>query len=154
GQIRDRRSYVAQAHGLFDDLLGRAFTRRNDQQRHVKLRLVETLAVAENTGVLAEALAMVGGDDQPGLFENSAPVQLVDQLPELLIEIRDAIVISVSDKCHARRRHGSLIKLPPMLNQTALVIVAWLYPETMKPSRQQLIRIMSIEIVQESEKRP
>ena len=41
-----------------------------------------------------------------------------------------------------------------MLDQDALIIVGRLDPETMKPSRRQLIGIMSIEVVQESEKRP
>ena len=66
----------------------------------MQLGLVKTLAVAENAGVLAETLAMVRGDDQPGSLQNSAAVQLVDQFPDLLIEVRDAIVISVGGKRH------------------------------------------------------
>ena len=66
----------------------------------MQLGLVKTRAVAENAGVLTETFAMVRGDDQPGSLQNPAPVQLVDQLPELLIEVRDAIVISVGGKCH------------------------------------------------------
>ena len=53
-------------------------------------------------GVLAEAFAMVRGDDQPGSLQSPAVFQFVDQLAELLIEIRDAIVISVGGKCHTR----------------------------------------------------
>ena len=40
----------------------------------MQLGLVETLAVAENAGVLTETFAMVRGDDQPGLLQNPAPV--------------------------------------------------------------------------------
>ena len=67
---------------------------------NVQLGLIETLAVAENAGVLTETFAVVRGDDQPCSLQDPAPVKLVDQLPELLIEIRDAIVISVGGKCH------------------------------------------------------
>ena len=67
----------------------------------MQLGLVETHAVAKIAGVLTEAFTMVRGDDQPGSLQNPTPVQLVDQLAELLIEIRDAIVISVDGECHA-----------------------------------------------------
>ena len=67
----------------------------------MQLGLVETLAVAENAGVLAETFAVVRGDEQPGIVQNPAPAQLVNQPPELFIEIRDAIVIGVDGECHA-----------------------------------------------------
>ena len=120
----------------------------------MQLGLVETRAVAENAGVLAETFAMVRGDDQPGSLQDPAPVQLVDQLAELLIEIRDAIVIGVGGECHALGRDSRLVELPPVLDQEALIVVGRLDPETMKPSRRQLIGIMGVEVVQESEKRP
>ena len=41
-----------------------------------------------------------------------------------------------------------------MFDQETLGIVGRFDPETMKPSRRQLIGIMSIEVVQECEKRP
>ena len=66
----------------------------------MQLGLVETRTMAENAGMLTETLAVVRGDDQPGLLQNPASLQLVDQLPELLIEIRDAVVISVDRKRH------------------------------------------------------
>ena len=110
----------------------------------MQLGLVKTRAVAENAGVLAETFAMVRGDDQPGLLQNPAPLQLVDQLPDLLIEIRDAIVISVGGKCHALGQDRRLVELPPVLDQGALPFVVGLVPETMKPSRRQLIGMMSI----------
>ena len=99
----------------------------------MQLGLVKTLAVAENAGVLAETFAMVRGDDQPGLLQNPAPVQLVDQLAELLVEVRDAIVISVGGEGHALGRDRRLVELPPVLDQDALIVVGRLDPETMKP---------------------
>ncbi len=59
--------------------------------------------MAEYAGVLAETFAMVRGDDQPGSLQEPATIQLVNQLPELLIEVGDAIVIGVRDKCYAFR---------------------------------------------------
>ena len=47
----------------------------------MQLGLIETRAVAENAGVLAEALTVVRGDDQPGSLQNAASPQLVDSLP-------------------------------------------------------------------------
>ena len=61
----------------------------------MQLGLVETRPVAEDARVLAEALAVVRGDDQPGSLEDAAPVELVEQLAELLVEVGDAIVVGV-----------------------------------------------------------
>ena len=44
--------------------------------------------MTEHTGVFTETLAMVRSDDQPGLLQYSAPIQLVHQLPKPLIEVR------------------------------------------------------------------
>ena len=101
GHVDDRRGQVPQTDRLFDDLLRGATPGRNNHERDVQLGFVETRTVAENAGVLTETLAMIRRDDQPGSSQDPAPVQLVDQHPELLIEIRDAIVIRVGGKCHA-----------------------------------------------------
>ena len=58
---------------------------------------VEAPPVEEHAGMFAEALAMVGGDDYPGLFEDTAAVELVDQPAELLVQVRDAIVVAVAN---------------------------------------------------------
>ena len=60
------------------------------------LRLIETRAVPEHAGLFAEALAMIRRDDDPGSLEDGTAIELVDQSPELLIEIRDAIVVAVA----------------------------------------------------------
>ncbi len=36
--------------------------------------VVETPAVDEDAGMFSETFAVVRGDDQPGVFQNSAPV--------------------------------------------------------------------------------
>ena len=120
----------------------------------MQLGLVETLPVAEDAGMFAETLAMVRHDDQPGILEDSATAQLVNQLPELLIEIGDAIVIGIGGELHALGREGRLVELPPMLDQDALIIIARLDAEPMESPRRQLVGIMGIVVVQEREERP
>ena len=130
GHVDDRRRQVPQADRLVDDLLRRAPPGRDDQERDVQLGLVEARPVAEDAGMLAETLAVVRGDDQPGLLEDPAPVQLVDQLPELLIEVRDAIVVGVGGECDALGRERRLVELPPVLDQDALIVVASARPRS------------------------
>ncbi len=96
--VDDRRGQVPQTHRFLDDLLGRGATRGNDQKGNVQLGLIETGSVAENAGVLAETFPVVRSDDQPGSVQNTAPPQLVQQLPDLFIEVRDAIVVSIDGK--------------------------------------------------------
>ena len=88
-------------------------TGRNDQERNVQLGLVEARAVAEDAGVLAEAFAVVRRDDQPGSLEDAAAPQLVEQLPELLVEVGDAIVIGVDDERQVGSRPGVPCPGPP-----------------------------------------
>jgi hypothetical protein len=85
--------------------------------------------VPENAGVLTETFTVVWGDDQPGLLQYPAPVQFIDQPPELPIEIRDAIVISVGDKCDTLGWDSRLVELPPIFDQEALIIVGRLDPK-------------------------
>ena len=88
------------ADRFLDDLRRTASTWRDHEERDVQLRLVEARAVAEDAGMFAETLAVVRGDDQPRLLEDPASLQLVDQLPELLVEVRDAIVVGVDGEGH------------------------------------------------------
>ena len=64
----------------------------------MQLGLIETGSVAENAGVLAETFPVVRGDDQPGSVQDTTLPQLVQQLPDLFIEVGDAIVVSIDGK--------------------------------------------------------
>ena len=121
--VDDRRRHVPQAHRLLDDLFGRAAPRRNDQERNVQLALIEAIAMAENARVLAEAFTVVRGDEEPGLLQNAARLELVKQLPDLLIEDRDAIVIRGGGKGYVPRRDVSLVQLGPILDQRVLAAI-------------------------------
>ena len=60
----------------------------------MELRLVKTRPVPEHAGFFAETFAVIRGDDHPGPLENRTAIELVDQPAELLIEVRDAVVVS------------------------------------------------------------
>ncbi len=64
----------------------------------MKLRLVEARSVAEHAGMFAETLAVVRDDDEPGPVEDGTTLELVDQPSQLLIEVRDTIVVSVASQ--------------------------------------------------------
>ena len=49
----------------------------------------------EDAWMLAEAFAVVRGDDQPCTLEASAVFQLVDQTTQAFVEVGDAVVISI-----------------------------------------------------------
>ena len=57
--------------------------------------------------MLAEALAVVRGDDHPGPIEDRARSELVEQSAELLVEVRDAVVVGVADEREIPRRDRS-----------------------------------------------
>ena len=81
----------------------------------MELRLVETRSVPEHAGLFAEALAVIRGDDHPGPLENGTAIELVDQPAELLIEVRDAVVVRVaneSDLVRGRPASGSTAANP------------------------------------------
>ena len=84
----------------------------------MELRLVEARPVAEDAGMLAEALAVVRGDDHPGPLEDAAALELVDQPAQLLIEVRDAVVVGVADEARsAAAESPRLVQRPPVLDQ-------------------------------------
>ena len=134
--------------------VGRAPRRRNDHQRNMELRLVETRSVPEHAGMLAEALAVVRGDDHPGPLENGTAIELVDQPAELLVEIRDAVVVGVAAEI-------DLVRGRPVLDQAAANPGSRstrdrsrLDPESVDARRRKLIRIVGVKVIQEGEERP
>ena len=71
-QIDDRRWKIAKTHCLSDGSAATGVWRRrgDDQQWDVDLGLIEARAVAKDVRLFTETLAVVGGDDQPGPFED------------------------------------------------------------------------------------
>ena len=58
--------------------------------------------MAKNISMFAKAFAVVGNDDQPGVFQNAAPVERVDQFTDLLVEIGNAVVVGIGSERNAR----------------------------------------------------
>ena len=83
----------------------------------MELRLVETRPVQEHTGMFAEALAVVRGDDHPGPLEDRAAIELVDQPAELLVKVRDAVVVRVASEIDLMRGWPLLDQRTPILEQ-------------------------------------
>ena len=52
--------------------------------------------------MLAETFAVVGNDDQPGVFENAASVERIDQFTNLFVEIGNAVVVGIGSESNAR----------------------------------------------------
>ena len=76
--------------------------------------------MAEDAGMLAEALAVVGGDDHPGRFEDRTSTELVEQSAQLFIEVRDAVIVGVAGKRDIPRRDRRLVHRPPSLDHVAV----------------------------------
>ena len=130
-------------------------TRGNDQERNMQLGLIETRSVAEYTGVLAETLAVIRDDNQPGSIQHAAPAQFVHQLADLLVEVRDAVVISIGGKRDLLRREGDR---PAFLTSSQSVQTVGRRSEQTRndvvlPSGK-LVGSMGIGVVQEREERP
>ena len=45
--------------------------------------------------MIAEVLAVIRGDDHQGIVEHAAPAEFLEEHPQPLIEIRNAIVIDI-----------------------------------------------------------
>lgn len=119
-QVNDRRRQIPQTHRLLDHLFGRGTPGGNDQEWDVQLGPIETRTVAEHARVFTETLAVVRGDDQPGSIEDTSTLEFVEQLPELFIEVGDAIVVSGGDERDLLRRETTPVQIPPILDQPAL----------------------------------
>ena len=72
----------------------------------MELRLVKTRPMPEHAGVFAEAFPVIGGDDDPGPPEDGAAVQFVDQPAELLVQVRDAVVVGIAGEIDLRTGKG------------------------------------------------
>ena len=150
--VDDRRRQVPQAHRLLDDLFGRAAAGGNDQKRNVQLGLIETRAVAENAGVLAETFTVVRGDDQPGSLQNTAPVELVEQASRAARrgprcnrhKQRRQTPAPRGERRVLSRSHQCWIRMRWRLSVGAT-------PKRWSPPVRQLIGVMGVEVVQEGE---
>ena len=128
--IDNGRRHVAQTHHFCGDPAAHRSAGRTDQEWNVQLGVIQTRAVREITGVLAEALAVVGDNEEPCPFTQPASIERIEQNAELLVEISDAIVIGIDGKRHARGRDRFFVEQPPLPDQEPLVWVGRLGSES------------------------
>ena len=111
--------------------------------------------MAEDAGMLAEALAVVGGDDHPGRLQDAPAAQLVDQSAELLVEVRDAIVVGVADERDVLRRRA---RACPAATSSGSgrdsAAVARAGSEPVDAQLGELVGIVGVVEIQEGEERP
>src|SRR5438045_1484864 len=67
-----------------------------DDQRHVDLALVQRVTMSEDM-VLAELLPVVGGDDDDGVRERAAALELAEEIREATVDIFHLAVVEISD---------------------------------------------------------
>ena len=73
----------------------------HDQHRHVVLLAVGRRALAGEAAVRAQKLAVVGGEDHDGLVGEAEPVELVEDLDDLLVDVADGVEVVVLALAHA-----------------------------------------------------
>ena len=111
-ELYERRKDVEQGRRAEDLAAARAsclVAERSGQphdERHARQLLVQRLAVRPPE-VLVELLSVVGDEDDDRVLEDSTSLQLVDQLPELAREAKDAAVILLHEfpRRFRRERH-------------------------------------------------
>ena len=94
-QINDGGGQLAEVDRLGDDAAIRHRRRREDQERHVQLAAVKTEAVPREPALL-KVLAVVGGDDDQGVFKQPPAPQLIEEAADLVVEIGDAAVVTIN----------------------------------------------------------
>src|SRR5438067_1688868 len=89
--------------------------------------LIDAASVPIQT-VLAEMLAMIGRYDDQGVLEQSAVLQPLEELPELVVEVGDAVVVRISRQRQIARGDMPLVETKPVAEQK--IIVGRLRPAT------------------------
>ena len=73
----------------------------HDQHRHVVLLAIGRRALARQAAVAAQQLAVVGSEDHDGLVGEREPVELLQKLHDLLVDVADGVEIVVLAHPHA-----------------------------------------------------
>ena len=79
--------------------------------------------------MIAEMLAMIRGDDDQRVVEHPARSQLIEEGPQLPIEIINAIVIYVDCHLHVSGRNVRLVERLPALQGQAVQVRGGPQPE-------------------------
>ena len=81
--------------------------------------IVQAPRVAEEL-VLSEMLAVVGGHDDNRVAEYAAALEFHEELPELFIEVGDAVVVGVDRQLHFVGVELPLVQRPPTADDRLL----------------------------------
>ena len=163
-RYRDRNASAAELRVSILTRPGQSW--RDQDQRDVSQLAVEARAVPEEA-VLAELLPVIGGDNNPGVFEEARCPQLVEEAAELGVEAEQAIIVeagqSAGDNVELALAFWSPIRLADV--QIALGTPAH-FRDGLPPRRDRAgpelsdrggrwnIRTMDIHEVHEEEERP
>ena len=127
-----------------------AAARIKDHQWDSDLVEIEGGAVPEDL-MIAEPLAVVRGDDHHRVVKQPLAGKFIEQLPELLIEESDAVVVAIA--CHQKVSCSGRILVDVRVVKKELV-VPWVLgadPEAAGISRRGHVRVVGVEIVEEGE---
>src|SRR4051812_19192885 len=94
-QINDGGGQLTEVDRLGNDPAIRRPPGREDQERHVQLAAIETEPVPREPTLL-KVLAVVGSDDDKGVFKQPPAPQLIEEAADLVVEIGDAAVVAIN----------------------------------------------------------
>ena len=95
--VGNRGREIAQADLCGNDLPRVRFTREQNQERDVDFGVVEAAGMSAEL-VLAQVFPVVGRDNHQGAGKQAEPIEFVDEPAELLVEVGNAIIVSVEHR--------------------------------------------------------
>src|SRR5579872_5949919 len=118
-------------------------------QGNVDELAVESIAVGHQA-MLAEALAMVGGDDYQGVASQAAPLQLSHELLDLVVHVIDGAVVGVHRALALLR--GQVLKPVPVFGSAAARVFHRGIAMQIRLGR--AVGVVHVKIVQKNEEGP
>ena len=70
--------------------------------------------------MIAEMLAMIGRDDHQSVVEHPAPAKLIEQDPQMTIEIENTIVVNIDGHLHMSLRDFRLVEGVPAFQSSSI----------------------------------
>ena len=115
------------------------------------LRPVETLAMHEQI-MFAQALAMVGCDNDQCSIEDATTLQVVEQRAELFIQIGQAIIISIASQVQVALGQALLVQEAPSHQDVPEILLGFrVHAEPVPGPWGDQVRRVRIEVIEEHE---
>ena len=125
----------------------------DDQQGDVNFVRVEAETMVEHA-MLTKLFPMVGSNDHERVAEHVAPVELIEQRPDLPIQGGDAIVVGVAGQLHVALAELELVPIPVFQEHPGVAGRFGAEPEMGPISLGGEKGLVCVEIVQEGEEGP